>query len=393
LGEAHCFSGCAWINGQGQPMLFYTMVGPGDDDNRPPNQQWAAYSDADMVVWHKHLANPILSLETHGGPAFKASWRDPFIFSEAGRIFMVVGGDTDTAAMIVLYEAEDDTLTRWNYRSILIERPLSELRFFECPNFIKIDDKWLLLTAPYRPVEYYVGDFDLASLTFRVEQQGILDYGYGQPEQAGYGSNAEFYATNILFDQAGPAASARCVLLGWIRGFKPNRGWNGCLALPRLLTLGPDGHPRQQPVPEIAQLRGAHTRLSGCTLTDEVRLIDDLASDTFELTVNLIPSTAESVGIAVRCNQQGEAGVVIRYQAGQLDVAGTLVPLAVSPDAPLKLHLFVDKSVLELFVNDGEAAITRVIYPPAQQQSVALFAAGGAAQVQAFDAWEMQPIW
>lgn len=35
LNEEHCFSGCAAVNGQGQPMLVYTSV-HGTRENRPP---------------------------------------------------------------------------------------------------------------------------------------------------------------------------------------------------------------------------------------------------------------------------------------------------------------------------------------------------------------------
>ena len=134
-GEEHCFSGCAWINGRGQPMLCYTKVSPDAGETRRPNEQWAALGDEAMILWQKHPANPILQLSTHGGPAFEGSWRDPFIFEEAGRTFMVVGATTGQEATVALYEAADGTLTRWTYRGLLISLPLAELRFFECPNF------------------------------------------------------------------------------------------------------------------------------------------------------------------------------------------------------------------------------------------------------------------
>ena len=88
-GEEHVFSGCAAVNSDGTPLLIYTSVKSGDHDNRIPNEQWAAIGDADWITWQKHPENPILSLETHGGPTFEKDWRDPFIFTEAGRTFLV----------------------------------------------------------------------------------------------------------------------------------------------------------------------------------------------------------------------------------------------------------------------------------------------------------------
>ncbi len=123
LGEEHCFSGCAWINGRGERLLIYTKVGPGQAHERPDNEQWAALGDADWITWQKHPANPILSLKTHGGPPFEGEWRDPFIFSEAGRIFLVLGGTYANTAGVALYEAEDADLLHWRYCSLLHQQP------------------------------------------------------------------------------------------------------------------------------------------------------------------------------------------------------------------------------------------------------------------------------
>jgi beta-fructofuranosidase len=245
LGEEHVFSGCAAINGEGQPMLIYTMVGAGEHNERPDNQQWAALGDDEWITWQKHPHNPILSLDTHGGPAFTSEWRDPYIFTEAGRTFLVIGAATADTAGVALYEAVDSSLARWRYHKLLYAKPTSEIRFFECPNFFKVPDArggetWILLTSPYAPIEYVTGQFDANTLTFTPEQAGILDAGRNNS------GPPNFYASNTLY-----APDGRCILLGWVRDFPKELGWNGCLALPRLITVGADGHPRQQPVAEV----------------------------------------------------------------------------------------------------------------------------------------------
>ena len=47
-------------------------------------------------------------------------------------------------------------------------------------------------------------------------------------------------------------------------------------------------------------------------------------------------------------------------RAGTLDVAGTRVPLQLAAGDTLRLHLFLDHSVMELFIQDGSASVTRV---------------------------------
>jgi len=370
-------------------MLFYTKVSPDPREARAANEQWAARSDEAMLTWEKHPANPILSLETHGGPAFEGSWRDPFIFEAAGRTFMVLGAALADEATVALYEAADQSLARWTYQGLLYTRPRPERPFFECPNFFELEGQWVLITAPYRPLEYAIGAFDLASLIFTPAREGVLDYGQSPDPEQGYGSQAEFYASNILFDP-----QERCILLGWVRGFQAGRGWNGCLALPRLLTLGPDGHPRQRPIPELQQLRQNPAGLTGLRLADSRYLLETVRGDCLEIQVVFALGSAEAVGLKVRRSEDGHKAVSLRYDGQILDVAGTQVPFELSGTEPgFELHLFLDKSVLEVFVNGGRAAVTRVIYPGEQDLGVELFAEGGQAEITSCQVWEMGSSW
>jgi beta-fructofuranosidase len=380
-GEGHCFSGCARINGQGQPMFFYTKVSPGASEERLDNEQWAAVGDAELLTWEKHPVNPILALASHGGPGFEGDWRDPFIFQEGGRVFMVLGANMAGQATVALYEAENSDLTRWRYGDILYQLPQTQFSFLECPNFFKVDGKWVLLFSPYQPVEYVVGSFDLTSLTFTAERQGVLDYGYGD-------NVPNYYATNILFDDQG-----RCILLGWVRGFAAGRGWNGCLALPRLLSLGPDGRPRQQPIAELKKLRGRHFAASTRTL-NHGSFIPDIKGDTLELQMTIEPGDAETFGLKARRAEDGRQAVTISYDGQRLDVAGTQLAFELTEaEKQLKLHLFLDKSVLELFVNDGRACVTRVIYPALEDLGIEIFATNGSAEIVSLDIWEISSSW
>ncbi len=377
LNEEHVFSGCARMDAQGQPLLFYTSV-QGTHGNRPPNEQWAALGDADWITWQKHPANPILSLKTEGAPPFEGDWRDPYIFEEAGRTFLVIAGAYDDTAGVGLYEAEDGTLLRWRYHGLLYQKPRSEVRFLECPNFFKVDGKWVLLTSPYRPVEYAVGEFDAASLTFTPQTEGVLD--------AGFSDVPNYYATNTLYD-----AEGRCILLGWVRGFAKEQGWNGCLALPRILSIGADGHPRQTPIPALEQLRGRRLARPSLVLHNRSQVLDNVNSDTLEILMSINLGSASVVGLNLRRSADGASAVLMRYDRQTLHVAGTEIPFVLE-DEPLTLHIFLDKSVLEVFVNEGRTAITRIITAPKGAGGVEFFAHGGSAQVITLEVWEMKPV-
>ena len=113
-----------------------------------------------------------------------------------------------------------------------------------------------------------------------------------------------------------------------------------------------------------------------------------------EIIAEFLISDADSFGIILRQSQDENQSVNIKFSNGKLNVAGTEVPLR-QDTAPgiLKLHVFLDKSVLEVFVNDGAASITRVIYPGESNQGISVFASGGEVTLKSFDAWEMKSIW
>ena len=59
----------------------------------------------------------------------------------------------------------------------------------------------------------------------------------------------------------------------------------------------------------------------------------------------------------------------------------------------MRIHLFLDKSVMELFVDHGRQCVTRVVYPEADDVGVAAFAEGGSAELVTLQAWPLRSIW
>jgi len=309
-GEKHCFSGCAALNAKGEPMIFYTSIG------HPKPHCWIAIpEDQDLIRWKKFEGNPILTEESPGIPYY--DFRDPFVFAHQGRTYMVHGGNLNKAkggqAVVSLYEAENPELTKWKYRSILFQHPDPKVVNIECPLFFPMNDKFVLITSPHRACDYFIGSFDPAAGKFTSEHSGMLDY------------SDQFYAPNTLVDDKG-----RRVLWGWVRGFKEKRGWNGCLSVPRILSLE-GGKLIQKPAAELAALR-----------TDEKN------SQQFEATIDFEGGVKKDVG-------------PIKWDGETLNVAGAKVNLA--NEKKLALHLLRDHALLEVFVNDGQHCVTRVIDP------------------------------
>ena len=69
-------------------------------------------------------------------------------------------------------------------------------------------------------------------------------------------------------------------------------------------------------------------------------------------------------------------------------------PLSLSEGETLKLHLFLDRSMLELFAN-GRRCLTSRIYPirPDDSLGIKLFASSGGARLKSLEAWPLKSIW
>lgn len=318
LGEEHCFSGCIAPDLDGTPRLFYTSV----PFNRGRFSQWRASPlDDDLIAWQRDRMPAFPEPVAHGQDA-----RDPFIFRHAGRTFLIYGAPNAGRSTIPLWEAEEGDLSRLVSRGEFYSLPQAQVPFCECPNVLMVEDKMLLLLSPYRAVEWHLGTFD--GQRFTEERLGRLDL------------HDNFYATNTLIDEQG-----RTVVLGWIRGFKSGTGWSGCLALPRLIEPDAVAGIRQRVHPSVAELRqGASISWSGRLQGERVLALD--AGRTLELQMRSSGAfTLRLAGIALRWD-----GRFLAFGEGSYEVLNG------------HFHIFVDRSTVEIFADEGRTVVTRVVY-------------------------------
>src|SRR5690348_503714 len=174
-GEEAIWSGSCTINGVGQPMIFYTSIAQGKSafDHA---EQWAATSDDDLIHWQKSPVNPVLSEALHKEKKIY-DWRDPFVFHDRNKTFLVTGGHLakQGQAAVNIYEALNPELTHWAYRGVLFQIPGAPTA--ECPNFFQLGNQWVLFVSPYGKVQYFIGDFDAKTCRFIARSHGLVDYG------------------------------------------------------------------------------------------------------------------------------------------------------------------------------------------------------------------------
>ena len=373
-GEESIWSGCCTINGEGKPMIFYTSIAPGKSafDHA---EQWAATSDDDLIHWQKSPSNPVLSEALHGDKKIY-DWRDPFVFKDSKKTFMVLGGHLEKkgGAVVNIYEAENPALTQWKYRGVMFQHPEASAPSIECPNFFKLGKQWVLFVSPYGKVQYFFGDFDAETCRFQFRTRGVLDPG-------------NFYAPNTMLVPDG-----RRIVWGWVNGFPNGRGWNGCLTVPRLLSFSRDGQLRQTPAPQLEKLRDKSITRKNIRLENSGETFALPNTNTLEILAEIDLQSATNVMLGIK-SPDNDARVTIAFDCTELKVMNAKAPLSLAKGArKLSLRIFTDRSVLEVFANDT-VSITKVIPPLATNASLEIRADGGMAQVKRVEAWPMKTIW
>jgi beta-fructofuranosidase len=373
-GEIGIWSGCCTLNGRGEPMIFYTSVAQGKSafDHA---EQWAATSDDDLIHWKKSPANPVLSEELHGGKKVY-DWRDPFIFHDGKKTFLVAGGHLEKQghAAVNIYEAENSDLTKWIYRGVLFELPDSKTPTAECPNFFKLGDQWVLFVSPYGHVEYFIGDFDATSYRFKARTNGTLDYG-------------SFYAPNTM-----QLAHDRRIVWGWINGFPGGRGWNGCLSLPRVLGISRNGELTQTPAPQLSKLRGKPIEWRNLEHLESGAILLSLPkTNAFEIQAE-VARKKSGVQLKLKSGSAGAAPILISFSNSELQVMDTKTPLQLEDGQKLNLRIFIDRSVLEVFANET-VCITKIIPPLDNNSTLEIHSLEDSATAKLVRVWPMQTIW
>ena len=115
---------------------------------------------------------------------------------------------------------------------------------------------------------------------------------------------------------------------------------------------------------------------------EETAIACSLTTET--LTIDLTKSTLDDAVKYPRLTPQDEDG-------GERWTRSQEAPFKLVDGEPLKLHIFLDRSVLEVFAN-SRLCLTQRIYPTrADSLGVSIFARGGEALLNRFDAWTMTP--
>ncbi len=375
-GEKHCFSGCC-VNDNGTPSIIYTSIASKIKVIKGA-EQWLATSEDDMLTWHKYEGNPIMTDGLHGSVKVR-QWRDPYVWRENGIWYAVLGGHLKGKGHGAAFLYRSQNLRTWDYLGTLCEGSEAQGHNWECPNFLPIGTRHMLIISPHSKLLYALGDYK--DFKFTIDKWHVLDH--GRP----------YYATNTLFD-----ANGRVVLFGWISyGWLKNaqlNGWNGCISLPRIVDLNPDGTLHITPAPELNMLRGTPTHMDGRELTHGSKLpLDGDFNNSLQISAKFKLADAQQFGFSMlNCDNDVFVGINTQDCAIIAGEESGEIESLLNEDV-LDLNIFIDQSVIEMFVNE-KFCITGLFYPKqGVKQEIALEVSGGSVQLMALDAWPMASIW
>ena len=386
-----CFTGSA-IERDGKLYLMYTghVETPNSETGfKHVQSQCLAWSD-DGIHFEKFAGNPILEVpqsdEIYGG-----DFRDPKVWFHDGKYYSVIGAKSRDKlnGLALLFKSED--LIHWDFVNISARAEGNLGAMWECPNFAKIDGQDVLIFSPM--------DLDTSDGKFFHDKQsgvliGKLDYETGIFEHGEFqhlDKGFDFYAPQVMQTPDG-----RTIMIGWLSMWfvempEATDGWAGQMTIPRELHVR-DGKIFSTPAKELEALRKWKPITLEEVVIDEATTFKGIEGDACELVMTIEAADSKKFSIALRASDVEQTLLTYdattgkftldRSKSGRLihevDIwSGNIIKPAdyvreiqIEPREKLKLHIFIDRSSVEIFINDGEEVLSARIYPKRTSQEI-----------------------
>ncbi|MDO4535643.1 MAG: sucrose-6-phosphate hydrolase [Clostridium perfringens] len=363
-----CYSGSA-IERNGVLELLYTGNVKDENDNRL-SYQCIATMDKEGNI--KKLG-PVLDDIPKG---YTPHFRDPKVYFKEGKYYFVIGAQTDNLkGRVLLYSSLD--MRKWNLEGE-IKTSLEEFGYmWECPSVAKLQDKDILVFSPqglekeefkYQNIYqsgYIIGDLNYNTLEFNHGEFHELDMGF------------DFYAPQVFKDN-----KERTLMIGWMgvpeddedKHVSLKENWIHSLTIPRELTLRED-RIYQNPVEEMKLLR-EKTFFCKENFSEESLEFSDINKNSYEFILELENTKDLEFKIEMfKGNKEHfdlyfKEGICLISRENIIDGPKGIRKLKLNEGKNLKLHIFVDKSAVEIYINDGEYVASSRVF--AKENSLGL---------------------
>jgi beta-fructofuranosidase len=414
--ERACFSGSALVEEDRVIAMYHgTRVG----------NMVAVSSDPLLLNWEKVTGKAVIPIANPSGERLPYNVFDPCIWKKDGMYYSLSAGrkNEGPAGKPVranfLFRSKD--LANWEYMHPFVEDDMYTRIWDDgaCPYFWPIGERHILPFFSHNSGgQYLLGDYDKEGDKFIVTNHGLFNFGAVGPG-------------GVHAPSAVPDGNGGVIIIFNMNPGKATAGWNQIMSLPRRLTLLSREQVGMEPAGDIESLRYDQQHLDSMTLpaNKEVVLntingnaieilakIDPKNSQMIEMNVLRSPDKEEYTRIAFykrRGYRDHELSATLerekRYQAQYsiitLESSFSSIlpdvrsrppesaPVNIELDEYLELRVFIDKSVVEVFVNGRQCVAARV-YPGREDSvGVSLRSQGQDSELISLDAWQMKNIY
>ncbi|MBR5170293.1 MAG: GH32 C-terminal domain-containing protein [Muribaculaceae bacterium] len=389
-----CWSGCVYDNG-GTPSIIYTAV-----DNARAVIAQANPTDDSLIDWNKQ------GIIINGRPAgLSDDFRDPYHFTVGGQQYIIVGTSKNGVGACTLHKLEGGTWT--NDGTIFFQGGNANQHgtFWEMPNVTDMGGgKWLFTCTPLgmgSGVRTLCWTGSIGSDgKFIPDGNGVQYLEMGGISRDGYG-----LLSPTIFKKDG-----KTIMLGIVPDKLPtnvnyNMGWAHNYSLPREISLDANGSLVQKPYSGLTSMRTKTSVTRNLTLNGteslapvtgrQIELLGEFTVADGQMGFNFLKSGSGKVSLtydAASGNLTLDMTTLSRTpndNGSYRGVYSAALPKRVVAGETLKLHVYLDGSIADIFVNDTWAYSVRLFPNDAAQVEAEAFAT--VATPVRINAWTLDP--
>lgn len=347
-----CYSGSA-RNKNNKLEIIYTANLKDEQNIRYPRQVLVKQNDDGEFIKEKIIIDTVPK-------GYTTHFRDPYIFTKNNRSFIILGAQRENlTGCALIYEEIDEN---WIFRGELKTQLTDFGYMWECPNLFTIDDKDILVFCPQglKAQKYQYQNLYQAGYLIGQFNPDTLEFTHGEFHEFDMGF--DFYAPQVLIHEN------RHILIGWV-GMPDklqdyptiNDGWVHSLTLPRELILKNDKL-YQRPISELNELnQNTTTKIN----TDKISL-----STNKKLEISIPLKDISSWQGELKFNDEyilltyDKNNSIFTIDRSQLKLGGKGIrQFLVKTQNELNLSIYIDSSIIELYLQDGEYYATFCYYP------------------------------
>lgn len=406
--ERCCYSGATLVEESRVIAMYHgTEVG----------NMVATSSDPLLLNWEKVTGNAVIPMLNPDGSTPPYRVFDPCIWKKDGVYYSLSAGTLPKGPGGKIIRANfllrSKDLAKWEYLHPFVEDDRFTLVGDDgaCPYFWPIGNRHMLLFFSHMSGgQYLLGDYDLQRDKFVVTHHDKFNFGPYGP-------------AGVHAPSATPDGEGRIIVIFNMNPGKPTAGWNQIMTLPRRLTLIGDDQVGTEPAGDIESLRRHHQHVDRRTLSaNQEFVIDEISGNAMEIIAEIDTKDAPMVELNVLRSPKKEEFTRIaffrdrgfrntgyrvgsRYSLISIDSSySSLSPdvlsrapemgsFIIEEDKALQLRVFIDKSVVEVFVN-GKQCVALRVYPSRDDSvGISLRSQGKDAELVSLDAWQMENIY